>query len=106
MKYCSNCGDKIVATAAFCQACGTPTGLVKPKLKQAQSSPIQVKINKSLAELDTGIFALSFIFPPIGLIIYLSTKGQQSVTAMSAARGSLYGASFYGLATLIYVALD
>ena len=75
--YCSHCGKEISDIAAVCPACGTS---VENKIK-----PI---------EADKSSFwfgLLSFIFPIVGLILFIIWKDSMPKRAKSAGIGAIVG---------------
>ena len=75
--YCSHCGKEIADIAVICPACGT-------------------KVDKGIkpVEADKSSFwfgLLSFIFPLIGLILFIVWKDNMPKRAKSAGIGAIIG---------------
>lgn len=75
MKYCSHCGKEVVDEAVVCPSCGCATG------------------NTNVVEdvPSTGLNVLAFVFPVIGLIMYLMDKDKAPTKAKSMGKWALYG---------------
>ena len=72
--YCKTCGEVINDEAVICPKCGCETG------------------KKSHTEKDgegIGFFILGFLFPLIGLILYLVWKNEYPLRAKSVGKGAL-----------------
>lgn len=94
MKYCRNCGKEIDDKAVICTNCGAA---VEENLKKVVSS-----------EKDTGGFGwgfLGFLFPLIGLILYLVWKDEKPITAKAVGTGALVGFVFEIIALIPYFLL-
>jgi len=80
MKYCSNCGKKLVDGADVCMNCGKLVSNVKPKSDVSQE--------------DSGsnwFIVLGIFMPMIGLILYLVWKNTMPDTAHKCGLGALIG---------------
>ena len=66
--YCPNCGEQIDDKAVVCPKCGVP-------------------VKNATAPDDV----LGFLFPIIGLILYLVWKSERPLRAKSAGKGALIG---------------
>ena len=73
--YCQNCGEQIDDKAVVCPKCGVP-------VKNA-TAPDDAP--------STGFAVLGFLFPIIGLILYLVWKSERPLRAKSAGKGALIG---------------
>lgn len=74
--YCSNCGNEVDKNADVCLKCGT---LLKEKE------------NVTLDKPSTGLNTLSFLWPFIGLILYLTMRGNTPVKAKKCGKWALIG---------------
>lgn len=75
MAYCKNCGAQIDNRAVICPKCGVPQ----------EEKP---------AVIDNGGFGwgfLGFVFPIVGLILYLVWKDTKPNTARASGKGALVG---------------
>ncbi len=73
MAYCKNCGSQIDDRAVICPKCGVP---------QENKPPV----------IDNGGFGwglLGFVFPLVGLILFLVWKDTKPRTARAAGKGAL-----------------
>ena len=75
MKYCSKCGKEVHDEAVVCIHCGCAI----PSDKVEIDAP------------NTGFAVLGFLFPLIGLILYLVYKDNKPLQARSAGKGALIG---------------
>ena len=71
MKYCQQCGSQLVDQAVVCPNCGC--------INQQEDKP------------STGLNVLAFLFPLIGLIMYLSFKKTMPVRAKALEKWTLIG---------------
>ena len=72
--YCPNCGEQIDDKAVVCPKCGVP-------------------VKNTVAPDDapsTGFAVLGFLFPIIGLILYLVWKSERPLRAKSVGKGRTY----------------
>ncbi len=75
MKYCSHCGKEIMDDAVICIHCGC-----------------SVYVGNKAGVPDapnTGWLVLGFLFPLVGLIMYLANKDTTPLRAKSAGKGAL-----------------
>ena len=79
MGYCVNCGKELENGAAFCSVCGTPVGNRTPEQNRPADEP------------STGLNIVGFLFPFIGLILYLVMKKDTPVKAGSIGKFALIG---------------
>ena len=97
MAYCRNCGAPINDTDAYCQHCGAqnlPAG--NPNYSHYQA-PQDVP--------STGIKVLCFLFPLIGLILYLVERDTRPITANAYGKMALIGVCVeVGLALFLTIA--
>ena len=76
MKYCQQCGSQLVDQAVVCPNCGCT---------------VQEPINQQEDKPSTGLNVLAFLFPLIGLIMYLSFKKTMPVRAKALEKWTLIG---------------
>ena len=77
MKICNNCGIQVPDDSQFCPNCG----------QAITSAPISVKEDKPSA----GLNILAFLFPLVGLILYLVQKKDTPVRAKKIGKWALIG---------------
>ncbi len=77
MKYCSNCGTEINENAVVCVKCGCAT--------QPQANLIQPDVP------STGLNVLSFLFPIVGLILYITMSQMTPIKAKEIGKWALIG---------------
>lgn len=80
MKYCSKCGKEIKEDAVFCEYCGY-------KLTEEDDKG---EIDPNDAP-STGLAILCFLYPIIGLILYLIWNESSPLKAKSCGKGALIG---------------
>ena len=78
MKYCQKCGKELVDEAVVCLGCGCAVSndISKNQFKDAP---------------DSGYAIIGFLFPIVGLILYLIKKDSMPIRAASAGKGALIG---------------
>ncbi len=74
--YCKNCGKEIDDNAFVCPACGVRTG-VKEVSKEDSSIG--------------GLGILCFLFPILGLILYITWKDTKPIKSKGAGTAALWG---------------
>ena len=85
MKYCSKCGTSMKDDDNFCPVCGAPT--VATFSNQAQSYnqvPYYQTYNQYSPYIDknsVGLNILSFCFPIVGLILYITNIDKKPIEA-------------------------
>ena len=77
MKYCVNCGKELCDEAVVCVGCGSAVG--KTNTQNAADAP------------NSGFAVLGFLFPIVGLILYLVYQDNSPLKAKSAGKGALVG---------------
>ncbi len=82
--YCRNCGQEVNDEAVVCPHCGCETG--KKKLTD---------------ESSFGWAFLGFLFPVIGLILYLVWKSDYPLKAASVGKGALVGVLLQVVAVIL-----
>jgi len=83
--FCNNCGKEISDQAAACIHCGVSTGKV------------------SFGELDGpvgGLGVVCFLFPVVGLILYLVWKDIKPIKAKGSGKWALWG---FGIGVVINI---
>ena len=76
MKYCQQCGSQLVDQAVVCPNCGCT---------------VQEPINQQEDKPSTGLNVLAFLFPLIGLILYLCFQKTTPVRAKAIGKWALDG---------------
>lgn len=76
MKYCQQCGSQLVDQAVMCPNCGCA---------------VQEPANQQEDQPSMGLNVLAFLFPLIGLILYLSYKKTTPVRAKAIGKWALIG---------------
>ena len=76
MKYCSQCGKELVDEAVVCPSCGCA---VQAPVSQQEDKP------------STGLNILAFLFPVIGLILFLCFQKTTPVRAKAIGKWALIG---------------
>lgn len=79
--FCKNCGKEIDDKAVICPNCGVPTD--NAATNTTGTNPADAP--------NSGFAVLSFLFPLIGLILYLVWKDQSPLKAKSCGKGALIG---------------
>lgn len=90
--YCKNCGAEIDDNAVVCPKCGVA----------------QKELEKSSSISDTGSAGwkiLGFVFPLIGLILYLVWKTTNPLNAKAVGKGALIGVIVMAAITLLLTVL-
>lgn len=84
--FCKNCGQQMDDNATFCPACGAnqtqdmpPVNNQRPVAPQANDAP------------SGGFAFLCFLFPIVGLILYLVWKDSMPMRARSCGKGAIIG---------------
>lgn len=78
MKYCKHCGNQIEDDAVICPSCG----VAQEKLTSADSGSI-------------GYGILGFLFPIIGLILFIAWNSSKPNSAKAAGYGTLSAVVFW-----------
>lgn len=76
MKYCSQCGKELVYEAVVCPNCGCA---------------VQAPVNQQEDKTSTGLNILAFLFPLVGLILYLCFQKTTPVRAKAIGKWALIG---------------
>ena len=88
MKYCSQCGKELVDEAVVCPNCGCA---------------VQAPVNPQEDKPSTGLNILAFLFPLVGLILYLVWKAEYPLKAKSCGKGALIAVIVDIVLAVIYV---
>lgn len=80
MKYCSHCGNQLLDAAIVCPHCGCA---VVPMGRGVAAAEPDIP--------STGLNILAFLFPLIGLILYLTEKDKTPVKAKAMGKWALIG---------------
>lgn len=95
-KYCSNCGSQINDKDRVCFNCGNHLEISSNKYENAEESTF-------------GYAALGFVFPIVGLILYLVWQDERPRAARSAGKGALVSVisavALYMLGFIIFLML-
>ena len=75
-KYCSQCGKELVDEAVVCPNCGCA---------------VQVPVSQQEDKPSTGLNILAFLFPVIGLILFLCFQKTTPVRAKAIGKWALIG---------------
>lgn len=87
MSYCSNCGNELNEGAEFCSKCGSAVAAGSSASIQ-QSNSENHRVNNG--DAPSGGFAfLGFLFPLVGLILYLVWRESFPLKANSCGKGAL-----------------
>ncbi len=76
MKYCSQCGKELVDEAVMCPNSGRA---------------VQAPVNQQEDKPSTGLNILAFLFPLVGLILYLCFQKTTPVRAKAISKWALIG---------------
>lgn len=76
MKYCQQCGSQLVDQAVVCPNCGCT---------------VQEPINQQEDKPSTGLNVLAFLFPLVGLILFLCFQKTTPVRAKAIGKWALDG---------------
>lgn len=76
MKYCQQCGSQLVDQAVVCPNCGCT---------------VQEPINQQEDKPSTGLNILAFLFPLVGLILFLCFQKTTPVRAKAIGKWALDG---------------
>lgn len=96
MPYCSNCGKLVSDTDKFCQGCGAPLN--------RNFTPNNNSNNpKSIDKNNPGYNILSFLYPIVGLILYIVWKDDYPIRAKGCGKWALISVITYVLLVICYV---
>ena len=76
MKYCSQCGEELVDEAVVCPNC---------------DCAVQAPVNPQEDKPSTGLNILAFLFPLVGLILFLCFQKTTPVRAKAIGKWALIG---------------
>jgi hypothetical protein len=88
--FCSKCGKEVNDEAVVCVHCGCAIGNKKASAATEGDAP------------NTGFAVLGFLFPLIGLILYLINKDTAPLKAKSAGKGALIGVGVSIVSTILF----
>ena len=96
MKYCRNCGAQMDDESVYCQNCGANNGTEEYGNNQQVNDSSFDNINTNIHSVpsdgsNTGFNVLSFFFPLVGLILYLSWKNSLPLRAKGCGKWALIG---------------
>lgn len=99
IKYCSNCGTQLHDTATVCSVCGTKVSNPSVNLPiEPQPQPYYPPVYQPqyyrpypIDGNSTGLNVLSFLFPFIGLILYLAFLDEKPIRAKGCGKWGLIG---------------
>lgn len=93
--FCKNCGKEIDDKAVICPNCGVPTD--NAATNTTGTNPADAP--------NSGFAVLSFLFPLIGLILYLVWKDEYPLKAKSCGKGALIGVITEVVGTIFLILL-
>ena len=97
MKYCSQCGKELVDEAVVCPNCGcavqAPVNQQEDKTSTGLNigCAVQAPVNQQEDKPSTGLNILAFLFPLIGLILFLCFQKTTPVRAKAIGKWALIG---------------
>lgn len=91
MAYCRHCGNQLDERAYVCLKCGYAVEDTKPMNTDDKKSG--------------GFAFLCFLFPIVGLILYLVWKDDKPLKAKSCAKGAIIGVILFVIGCIINVVL-
>ena len=102
MKYCNYCGSQIMDDAVVCPRCGcavtpnrenpNPTGApMGGPVNSPMGYPMNNPMNNPMDVPSTGLNVLAFLFPLIGLILYLIDKDKTPIKCKEIGKWALIG---------------
>lgn len=97
--YCKKCGKEMDENMAFCPYCGAgQADGAAPGMDAGRYSP------PAPADARSGGFAfLCFLFPLVGLILYLVWKDTIPLRARSCGKGAIIGVVLYVVFLILYI---
>ncbi|GHU99916.1 hypothetical protein FACS1894211_06200 [Clostridia bacterium] len=121
MKYCVKCGQELEDAAQFCTRCGNssapnpfeghPNGAPPPPPQNGYYPPNNGAYNYAPPPVrpavhdsrSFGFALLGFIWPLIGLILYLIWKDERPLRAKSCGKGALVGVICQVALVIVYI---
>ncbi len=98
MKYCSQCGKELVDEAVVCPNCGcavqapvNPQGISRASVTAGTCCAVQAPVNPQEDKPSTGLNILAFLFPLVGLILFLCFQKTTPVRAKAIGKWALIG---------------
>lgn len=102
MKYCSKCGNPLADSDRFCGACGTSV----EHTEHVESKPLI----KEEEHANAGLKVVSFLFPIVGLILYLVWMDEHKTKAKECGKMALIsvciGAGLAVLSIILVIVLS
>ncbi|MBP5242245.1 MAG: zinc ribbon domain-containing protein [Clostridia bacterium] len=96
--YCKHCGQEISDNVNFCPICG---GAINSQTPTQPQQPVNTNPNP---DKPSGVYAFwSFIFPLIGLFLFLMWRDQFPLRAKSAGGGALASVVFSIILTFVII---
>lgn len=83
MKYCSKCGNPLADNDKFCGACGTSSEYTESKEHETS------KTEEKEEHANAGLKVVSFLFPIVGLILYLVWMDEHKTKAKECGKMAL-----------------
>lgn len=87
--YCFNCGEKVDEKADICLKCG---------MKLKKKNAIEDRPN-------TGLNIISFLWPFVGLILFISLKSKTPIKAKRCGKFALFGFILYIILVIIFLTI-
>lgn len=103
--FCKNCGKEVADDSAFCPECGA--NLKENTPPQTPNAPVTYNATATNPEDSSsfGFAFLCFLFPLIGLILYLVWKSTLPLKAKSCGKGAIVGVIVYVIFYIIYAVI-
>ncbi len=95
-KFCPECGQSVKANEKICQSCGAD--LKKTGKKSSEPAKRISSMKEDDLTRKTGSFiwtVIGFLFPLVGLILFLVWQRENPAASLSAGKGALLGVIFY-----------
>lgn len=84
MKYCSKCGSPLSDDDRFCGVCGNSTEYTEHKTTEPSK-----KVEEKEEHANAGLKVVSFLFPIVGLILYLVWMDEHKTKAKECGKMAL-----------------
>lgn len=100
-KHCTNCGQAVDSTTNYCPNCGNDTfqEIVNDRESTNRSQPKRAEVDQA----GCLVVFLSFIFPPLGLVLFLVWMNTRPNSAKSVGIAALIGFLLHSGGFSIYV---
>ena len=89
--FCSGCSQELSSEENFCSVCGKQRTMLAQDAQPTIQQPVYLQMGYVQDAPPSGMTALGFFFPIVGLILYLVWKDQTPLKAKSAGKGALIG---------------